>query len=169
MMKAVASTCFLLFLALCPPGYGEIIKRAPPKPVELSWNDLPCSERDRADIYEIVSTVAEKGKVNLLINHQSDLREKGARIEHVHPLKFFSVILSNPQLKHCMNVICDDYFKRTNFVGDLISALKREAERGKTLIYLNEFGSAIGVPPESLRGYFDSKDWENMIYYLIRR
>lgn len=160
---------FFLFLTLCLTCHGSIIKRPPPKPVELSWNELPCSEQDRADIYEIVSTVAEKGKINLLVNHQSDLREKGARIEHVHPLKFFSVILSNPHLKHCMSIICDDYFKRTNFVGDLVSALKREAGRGHTLIYLNEFGSAIGVSPESLRGYFDSQDWENMVYYLVRR
>ncbi len=156
-----------LLVLLAPFASCSIVKKPPPKPVELSYNDLVCTEQDRANIYEIVSTVGEKGKIALLFN-QAYLREKGAQINHVHPLKFLGVIFSNPHLKMCMAYIWDDYFKRNNFLTDLSAALSREADRGKLHPYLNDFAKEVNVPPESIKGYFDSRDWANFLLFLIQ-
>ncbi|MBU6384294.1 MAG: hypothetical protein KGQ49_04185 [Verrucomicrobia bacterium] len=159
---------FVLFFALTLPFFAvcDIIKKPPPKPVHLTWNELACSEQDRMDIYEIVSTVAEKNKLSLLFQ-QNYLREKGAQVNHVHPLKFLGVIFSNPHLKTCMFYIWDDYFKRTSFMADLAPALTREADKDKLQPYLQSFCKEVGAASESVKGFFESRDWDGFVLYLI--
>lgn len=157
----------LLALLISTNGNGSIIKKPPPKPVEMGWDELICSETDRTNIHEIVSTVAEKNKLSLLFQ-QNYLREKGAQIAHVHPLKFLSVIFSNPHLKTCMFYIWDDYFKRSSFVADLSAALTREADKGKLHPYLGDFCKEVGVASETVKSYFDTRDWENFVLFLIQ-
>ncbi len=157
---------FLLAILLSVPAHS-VIKKPPPKPVETAWVDLPCSEQDRENIYEIVSTVAMKNKLSLLFQ-QNYLREKGAQISHVHPLKFLGIIFSNPHLKTCMFYIWDDYFKRNNFVNDLSAALTREADKDKLKPYLRDFSQEVGVPHEPIQSYFEERDWENLVLFLIQ-
>lgn len=157
----------LIFLLAATSATCSIIKKPPAKPVETAWPELACSEEDRTNIYEIVSTVAEKNKLSLLFQ-QSYLREKGAQINHVHPLKFLGVIFSNPHLKTCMFYIWDDYFKRNSFMADLSAALTREADKGKLHPYLSDFSKEVGVPAEAIKSYFDSRDWENFVLFLIQ-
>ena len=158
----------LTFLVLVvSSASSSIIKKPPAKPVETSWADLTCTEQDRANIYEIVSTVSEKNKLSLLVN-QSYLREKGAQITHVHPLKFLGVIFSDPYLKTCMFYIWDDYFKRNNFLSDLTSALDRESDRDKLHPYLHDFAKEVQHSPENIKLYFDARDWNNLLLFLIQ-
>lgn len=152
---------------LTVPLMGSIIKKPPVKSVETGYHDLICSDQDQANIYEIISTMAEKGKLSLLFQ-QSYLREIGAQINHVHPLKFLAVILKEPYLKSCMAVIWDDYFKRNGFMDGLAPSLSREAEKGKVQFYLQDFASDIGMPYEHIKPYADVHDWENMVLFLIQ-
>lgn len=158
---------YIFLVMLVSYGQCSIIKKPPAKPVDTTWSDLVCTEQDRANIYEIVSTVSEKNKLSLLVN-QSTLREKGAQITHVHPLKFLGVIFSDSYLKSCMSLIWNDYFKRNSFVTDLTAALNREADRDKLYAYLNEFANEVGLLPESLKPFFDERDWDNFFLFLIR-
>lgn len=157
----------LSFMLVASCGMCSILKKPPPKPIELGYTDLVCTEQDRADIYEIISTVAARGKLSLLFQ-QNHLREKGAQITHVHPLKFLGVIFSDPYLKNCMSYIWDDYFKRTNFIADLSGALSREADRGKLHPYLGDFAKEVGISPEAIKGYIDTRDWGNLLLFLIQ-
>ncbi|EKE08696.1 MAG: hypothetical protein ACD_17C00043G0004 [uncultured bacterium] len=158
----------VMFLAILPtPLMGSIIKKPPVKPVETSYHDLECSEQDRANIHIIIATMAEKGKLALLFQ-QSALREIGAQINHVHPLKFLAVIFKEPYLKSCMSYIWDDYFKRNGFLDGLGPSLFREAEKGKLDLYLEPFAKEIGLQKEDLKPYTDVHDWENLVLYLIQ-
>lgn len=167
-MARKCSVFLVVFMALfAAPGMGSIIKKPPAKPMETLYKDLVCTETDRMNIYEIVSTMAEKGKLGLLFQ-QNHLREVGAQINHVHPLKFLAVIIKDPHLKSCMFYIWDDYFKRNGFLDGLGPSLTREAEKGKLHIYINDFSADIGASPEVLKSYFDARDWENMVLFLIQ-
>src|SRR5579872_272699 len=140
-MAKKCSLFLLVFMALfAAPAMGSIIKKPPAKPTETLYKDLVCTEADRANIYEIVSTMAEKGKLGLLFQ-QNHLREVGAQINHVHPLKFLAVILKDPHLKSCMFNIWDDYFKRNGFIDGLFPFFTREAEKGKLDIHLKDFAA----------------------------
>ncbi len=159
----------VLALAICVvlPSNASIIKRPPVKSTEVAYKDLPCSEQDKARIIELVSTVAESSKLSLLFN-QSHLKEIGSQINHVHPMKFLSIVFSNPHLKGCMFFIWDDYFKRTEFMDGLGASLSREADKGKLLLYLDEFAAEIGASAGALKTFIDVRDWDNLVLYLIQ-
>jgi len=158
----------VIFTALfTTSAVGSIIKKPPGKPTETLYNDLTCSEQDRANIHEIISTMGEKGKLGLLFQ-QNHLREVGAQINHVHPLKFLAVVFKDPHLKSCMFYIWDDYFKRNGFLDGLGPSLTREADKGKLMMYLSDFAEDIGSSVEALKSYVNARDWENLVLFLIQ-
>ena len=156
-----------LILLLCSFSLAaSIIKKPPMKEGDLSYTELACTDVDRTVIFEIISTVGETGKLSLFFK-RDHLRELGSRIEHVHPLKFLSTIFGNPHLKMCMIDIYADSFKKSEFLGGLVPNLTLESQKGKLNQYISEFGADIHVPPESLKPYFDSKDWDSLVHFLI--
>lgn len=158
---------FLFCLTLSFSSFASIIKKPPVKSTEITYKDLACTEDQKTYIYEIISTMAEKGKLSLLFN-QTHLKELGDRISDVHPLKFLSVIFSDPYLKSCMMVVWSDYFKRTGFMDGLAPSLTREMEKGKLMSYLKDFAKDVNVSVEHLQGYFDAHDWDNLVLFLIQ-
>ena len=67
-----------------------------------------------------------------------------------------------------MSYIWTDYFKRSNFLSDVSIALSREAERGKLHLYLDDFAKEVKIPSAEIKNYFDSRDWDNFILFLIQ-
>ncbi len=157
----------IVIAALIAPCSASIIKKPPSKPVETSYASLECTEKDQANIHHIISTMAENGKLSLLFQ-QGSLREVGASINHVHPLKFLAVIFKSPYLKTCMGQIWNDYFKRNGFLDGLAPSLTREAETGRLHIYLRDFASDVGANVDHVKAYFDVRDWENLVLFLIQ-
>jgi len=145
---------------------ASIIKLPPNPGADLPYKDLPCSEQDRANIIEIVVSIADNSKFTLLLK-QSHLRNLGAQVNHVHPLKFLSVTLSTPQLKTCLIQIFDDYFKRNGFMDGLGPSLTREADKGKLDVYLPAFAEEVGVPLDTITPYIQARDWEGLVRLLM--
>jgi len=166
-MKLNASLSLILLLALSATTMdASIIKKPPTKLVETSFKELTCTEEDQANVAEIINTMAENGKITLLFK-QTHLKEVGAQINHLHPLKFLSSIFSREDLKASMPQIWGDYFKRTSLLDGLVPSLTREANKGKLEQYLVDFAEEVNVTPESIKPYFDAQDWENLVLYLI--
>jgi hypothetical protein len=157
---------WLMALCLICTLNASIIKKPPTKQEDLSYKELPCSEQDKTHIFEIISTMAENGKLSLLFK-QNHLRELGSHIDHVHPLKFMSTIFTNAHLKSCMFYIWDDSFKKSGFLSGLGPSMTLEAEKGKLNQYIPDFANELEVSAESLKPYFESRDWENLVYFLI--
>lgn len=164
-MLRAASWIVILLTCFAEPAAASIIKKPPEKAKDLTYSELPCTEQDKAHIYEIISTVAENNKVSLFFL-ETNLKEKGAQINHVHPLKFLSTIFSHSYLKGCMRPICEDRFKYKGFMDGLASSLSREAEKGKLMVYLHEFATEIDVSPDPLRVYLEGRDWDGLVYFL---
>ncbi len=163
-MSRYALVVFFFFFSLF--GHASIIK-VPPTGGETTYGDLVCTEQDKANIYEIITTMAENGKISLLLK-QGHLKALGAQINHVHPLKFLTSIFTNPRLKFCMFDLFDDYFKRNGFMDGLAPSLEKEAERGKLINYLNDFSIEMNIPADDVRPYFLSRDWENFVRFLMQ-
>jgi len=139
----------------------------PPAAKSDSYKDLVCTEQDKENIFEIISTMAEYGKLSLLVK-QSYLKRLGAQIDHVHPLKFLSTILTDPHLKNCLNEIFDDYFKRNGFMDGVGPSLSRQAEKGRLNQYIAEFAAEVGVPSERIVKFFQNQDWEGLVRFLMQ-
>lgn len=157
---------FLLFFWAAPMT-ASIIKKPPVKSGEVAYKDIPITEEQKNLIYEIISTVAETGKMRLLFK-QDYLKGLGEQINEVHPLKFLETIFSDSHLKMCMLSIWNDYFKRNEFLGGLCPSLDREMDKGKLLMHINDFGTAVGVPGENIRPFFEQRSWEPLVLFLIQ-
>jgi len=172
----------LLFFTLSTPQAGicrsplaSIIKISPPAP-DL-YKDLICTQQDMAYIAEIIISLSSNSRWEL-IWEEGRLSEIGAKIAHVHPLKFLSTVFTNANLKAKMPEIYADYFKRNGFMGNRLigdrpadglgSSLNREADKNKLNQYLNDFAKEINAPVEFLRPFVDARDWENLVRYLIQ-
>ena len=142
--------------------------KLPPAPLEdIAYKDLAFSDQDKACIGEIIQTVAENGKLTLL-SKQNHLRFLGAQVNHVHPLKFLATSIGTEETKNFIRVIFDDYFKRNGYMEGLAPSLTREADKNNLEKYLPEFAEEINVPLDSFRFYFQVRDWEGLVRFLIR-
>jgi hypothetical protein len=146
---------------------ASIIKFPPIAVQSEKFKDLVCSDQDRSNIFEIITTIAENNKLTLLLK-QSYLKNLGAQINHVHPLKFLATIFTSGRLKGCLYEIFDDYFKRGGFMDGLGSHLSQEADRGKIEPFLQDFAAEIKVPIEGMRPYFQKRDWEGLVRFLLK-
>jgi len=132
-----------------PENYGELIR----------------SKKDEKVINELITTMAEKGKVKLLfIKHH--MEELGDQVRHVHPLKFIGYIFSKKALKVHMKDILADYFKKSSFIDGLATPLNNEARKGKLNKYLEEFCAEVGVKDYEVKPYFQRRDWEGLLHFL---
>lgn len=150
---------------------ASILKFPPDRPQkETPYKDLVCTEQDKAIIYEIITTMARNSKLGLFMK-SNHLRNLGAQINHVHALKFLATIFSNPELKACMPDIFDDHFKKGGLMDGLAPSLTRESEKGKLMMYLEDFSKEVGQHPHNtphIRNYFQSQEWENLVKFLMK-
>lgn len=145
---------------------GAIIKLPSNPGADIPYKDLVCTEQDRAYIVEIITSIADNSKFSLLLK-QTHIKNLGAQVNHVHPLKFLSVSLSSPYMKSCLMMIFDDYFKRNGFMDGLAPSLSREADKGKLDGYLPFFAEEVGMPLEEMQPYIQVRDWEGLVRYLM--
>ncbi|HSX10748.1 MAG TPA: hypothetical protein VLF94_03410 [Chlamydiales bacterium] len=146
---------------------ASIIKKPPVKAADLTYDELVCTDEHKACIREIISSMAETSLVGLYFK-ETHLKALGDQINEVHPLKFLSVIFTDPYLKTCMTVIWDSNIKRGHFLEGLGGHLDRELAKGKLYSHLEAFGQDVGVPHEQMRPYFDARDWENFVVFLMQ-
>ena len=154
---------------LLPKKFGSIIKTLPhsnPIVGDLSYNELTCTEEDVQNIAFILTTMAENGKLALLLRTQ-ELRRIGDAILHVHPFRFLGLVFANPTLKTCIKEISNDYFKWGELMGGIGVSLTAQADRGKLDCYLNDFAKEIDIDPALLQGFIASRSWENLVAFLM--
>jgi hypothetical protein len=155
------------FVYALPSPFLASIFKIPPVVVVEKYQDLVCTEQDRANIYDIISTIAKNNKLTLLLK-QGYLNSLGAQISHVHPLKFLSTIFTNPELAEGMQDVFEDYFKRSHFMGGLQPHLDREAAKDKLEIFLPDFAAETQISLEKLRVCVREHNWEGIVRLLLR-
>lgn len=134
----------------------------PPEKKSEAYSDLVCTEEDQAVIYEIITTMAENGKLALLLK-KNYMQGLGSRINHVHPLKFLSTIVTHPHLRECLQGFYGDYFKRNGFMDGLAPSLTRESDKGKLNQYIEDFAKEVNVAKEEVAAFFETRDWEGLV------
>jgi hypothetical protein len=138
-----------------------------PKPrEEAPYNKLYCDEKDRTSISDLIKAMAEHGKLWLL-GHKTYMNELGDSVRHVHPLKFLEVVFSNEYLKACMREIFEDYFKKNGFMDGLGESLTIKSKVGDLDRYLGDFAKAVKADAENLKPFFENRDWEGLVRYLM--
>lgn len=160
--KALSCDLFKIYLA-------SIIKFPPSGDKgDKSYSELICSEKDVAAIQKLITNLAKHDRLTLFFTNEGTLlKQLGAQINHVHPLKFLATIFKDPTLRSCLPIIADDYFKWSNFMEGVSSSLTREADKGKLEAHLTSFCADIGVSFDHIRKYFQNRDWESLVRSLM--
>ncbi len=131
-----------------------------------AYADLVCTQQDQANIYEIITQLADNGKISLLFK-KGYIEDLGDQIQHVHPLKFLSTIVIHPHLNSCLYEVFDDYFKRNGFMNGIGPRLTKEAEKGKLNQYIADFAGEVKIPQDRLMKFFKNQDWEGLVRFFI--
>jgi hypothetical protein len=144
--------------------FGSLINIVAEK--NYTYEEIPCTKEEEDKIYEIIHTMGTHGKLSLLMNYQSRLYQLGDEIEHIYPLKFLGIILSNPTLRKDMQVVMNDYFKRKKFIDQLGAKFDKEMIKGKFQKYLPAFANHVDVPLDYLKPFVAKKDWFGFVKFI---
>ena len=146
---------------------GKIIKIPPKKNTNLTYQELPCPKKDQNKIIDLITTIGNHGKFDLLLNHKSRCEKLGDEVRYIHPYKFLSVIMKNPETKKAMKNIYEDFFKWHNFIGGIAPVLNNHKKMGTLNKYLNDFADDIHIHPNHLKPFIEAGNWKEFIHYII--
>lgn len=126
---------------------------------------VPVTPHEKHDIAFIVLTLTKS--VPTLISKRSHLKKVGARINHIHPLKFLSTVFTDDEL--IVGVANINSWAWSDFIGGLTDSLAEEAGRDNMKDeYIIETAQVIGVDPEIFFSYADTGDWVKLVEKLIK-
>ena len=135
----------------------------------IPYKQLEPVEQDKKYIYQLIEQLGNWGYFALLFN-RSDMEELGAKVNHLHPLKFLEVIFLQPQLRQCLSKVMRDPFKRAEFMDGLGKRLSEEASRGALDLYLVDFLGELklgGINLENIQAICKDHKWAELIDYLL--
>ncbi len=150
------------------PLVEAFIIKPKPKTKGPSYSKLEFTKENKEAIHIIIQTMAENSVVGLLPK-KKELTELGNSISNVHPLKFIETMFSSEEMKGCVIEIFKSSFKRNQLMGGLSGNLTVKSKMNDLDIYIEDFAKAISVPKEELIAFFESKDWEGLVRYLMNR
>ncbi|ADI38205.1 hypothetical protein [Waddlia chondrophila] len=122
--------------------------------------------QEAKDIQYIVTTLGNTSAIGLLFKKKS-LEQAGARIDDVHPLRFFGYVMTNPQLKASFDKIKGVAWSRfkEGMAGSLEKADSRDHLNAEVI---DDFSSESHLDRSKVQAYVDRKQWEALIDFMRR-
>jgi hypothetical protein len=157
----------LLLLLSAIDTSASIIKTKPVKIEDIPYPDLICRPEDHACIYEIITTVAETSAIGLAFKKEY-LDMLGAKIDKVHPMKFFTAIYNHPQLRVCLERLWTDSFKRAGFLDGFATSMTLYAEKKQLNQHIKAFAEELNISAKEIAPYFETQDWESLVSHILR-
>ena len=124
--------------------------------------DLSLTNEDKKNIRKLVSTMADKNILQLLMEKKS-MEKLGDKIRPVHPLKFAAFILKDPYLKKCLRTIEKDSLKWGPFVEGYEEKMKTEAKAGRMLVYVPGFIEFLDADAKQVQKLIQNKDYAGLL------
>lgn len=124
--------------------------------------DLPLSNDDKKNIRKLITTMADKNILQLLMEKKS-MEKLGDKIRPVHPLKFAAFILKDPYLKKCLRTIEKDSLKWGPFVDGYEEKMRAEVKAGRMLVYLPGFVEFIDGDAKQIQKLIQNKDYAGLL------
>lgn len=127
---------------------------------------LYLSNSDKDSIQWVIHTLAKSNPVKLGIK-QKEIRKRGDKIEHVHPLRFWSFVIGEGGLRDDMHKIRKSGYKWSNFSDNYFKRLSREADNNNLLQYVPGFAQSLNVDENVIRTFIQNHDWNGFVNYFI--
>ena len=128
--------------------------------------DLPLTDEDKKNIRYIVTTMAEKNVIQLLLEKKT-LEKKGDQIQPVHPLRFAGYVLTDPVLKRSMKVVSKNSFKWDGFLTGYEKRLKEERRAGTLDCYVPGLADLLEVDRSVIQRYINQENYGGLIKHFL--
>ena len=130
------------------------------------FHQLPITDKERGKIFTLISNMGTLSWPKLILKKKK-LDKIGKDIDHVHPLRFLSVVFSQPHLKSCMREVAGSSLKWNRFIKGLSEKLKKNAKANNLMKHVTGFAETVGADPYECYNYLIKQDWEGFVRYLI--
>ncbi len=122
------------------------------------------TQEDKAEISFIIDTLSSHSVLGLW-GYEKKLKEAGAKVEDVHPLRHLGYVFSMPELASKTKKIASFPWKR--YVKGFEKPLNLAVKQGKMgPDVIDDFAKKVGMSPETVQGYVDKGDWSGLINAL---
>jgi hypothetical protein len=170
--------CFLALLIIfsqvhlcadgCPLDYYKVrvIARAAKNNPFRDYN-VPVTKSEKDDLTHIVHTLARSSLAKLGTS-KSSLKKVGDRIDHLHPLRFLTIIFTDEELKADIRVIRTRSWVWDTFFEGLADSLQEESKNNNILPeYIEDFSKNVGIDPNLITPSIQARKWKELVNILI--
>lgn len=131
--------------------------------------NLSVTKKEKQDISEIIKALSQKSLLSLAAS-RSELKKIGNRIDHLHPLRFLSTLLTSEELKTGLHKIRERGWVWEEFSSDLVKNLDKEHSNNNLKEeYLADFAKRVGIDLNEIKSPIHNKAWKQFIDLLIDR
>lgn len=129
----------------------------------------PMNASEKADLTYILYTLAATSMPKLLLLN-SDLKKAGARIDHVHPLRFWATIFTSEELKGYIHAMRDRKKIWKEFMSGCSDTLDEEANNQNLKSdYIADFARTVGIDVNAVSGSLKQKKWNDFVDTLTEK
>lgn len=128
--------------------------------------NLPLTDEDKVIIRKIVTSMADKNVLQLLMDKKS-MERKGDKIRPVHPMRFIGFVLSDPNLRRCMKLVSKTTFKWGGFLDGYEKRMKEESKAGNLFRYTAGLADLLEVERHVIQRYLNQSDYEGLVKHFL--
>lgn len=130
--------------------------------------NVPVTPEEKEHITYIVTTLAQTSLTSLP-GKRGDLKDRGAKVAHLHPLRFLGTIMEDEQLKGNFRAALDRTLVKGEFRGNLTDSLAQEYRANNMKSeYVADFASALSLNYNQLWSAVQNKKWNDFLEVLVK-
>ncbi|MBP9841158.1 MAG: hypothetical protein KBC64_01885 [Simkaniaceae bacterium] len=127
---------------------------------------LSLSKSAADKIYKLIHNMGTLSWPKLLWK-KKEMEKLGEQVDHVHPLRFLGVIMSNDHLKECMRNVADSPLKMNRFMNGLSDKLDKNFKNHNLLPHVAGFAETVNKDPYRIEDLIIKKKWRALVDYLM--
>src|SRR3989339_273390 len=128
--------------------------------------NLPLTDEDKVLIRKIITSMADKNVLQLLMDKKS-MERKGDKVRPVHPMRFIGFVLADPNLRRCMKSISKATFKWSGFLDGYEKRMKEESRIGNLSCYSAGLADLLEVDKSVIQHYINHSNYEGLVKHFL--
>ncbi len=157
----------LIFLV--PNSSGAAVVKRSVESTGVRNYQQQISQQDKNNVAYIVNSLGME-PLYKIPGLQSSLKGVGAKVEHIHPLRFLALIFTDEQMKASMQAMRSRTWIYDEFLKGLKQSLEKESSRGNlTLDQAKDFSKRVDLSFELIRPPVEKRQWANLVETLIAK
>lgn len=123
---------------------------------------------EKTQIAFIVNTMGMSSLAKIA-KQKSSLKKAGARVDHVHPIRFLQVIFLDGKMKASMQALYGRSWVWSEFLSGLEQSLDEEQAKDNILPeHIQDFAQSLNLSFDAIYPMIQQSQWDNFIKFLLK-